>query len=50
MERLYDLVAILMIFFIAQLWLPPLSWFRAAIAMIVPASAIIAVAAIPFLQ
>jgi len=46
-ERLYDIIAILAIFFIAQPWLPHVSWFRAAaIAAIVLALAIAVVAAI----
>lgn len=44
-ERLYDVVAILMIFFVAQPWLPHVSWFKAAaIAAIVLAIAIAGVA------
>ena len=43
-ERLYDLIAILAIFFVAQPWLPHVSWFRAAaIAAIVLALVIVAV-------
>ncbi|HUA11336.1 MAG TPA: lysylphosphatidylglycerol synthase transmembrane domain-containing protein [Solirubrobacteraceae bacterium] len=46
-ERLYDVLAILVIFFLAQPWLPDVSWFRAAaVAAIVLALAIAAVAAI----
>jgi hypothetical protein len=46
-ERLYDVIAILAIFFVAQPWLPHVSWFKAAaIAAIVLALAIIAVAAV----
>jgi glycosyltransferase 2 family protein len=43
-ERLYDVIAILAIFFVAQPWLPHVSWFKAAaIAAIVLALAIVAV-------
>jgi glycosyltransferase 2 family protein len=46
-ERLYDVIAILAIFFVAQPWLPHVSWFgAAAIAAIVLALTIIAVAAV----
>jgi len=46
-ERLYDVIAILAIFFLAQPWLVHVSWFKAAaIAAIVLALAIAAVAAI----
>jgi uncharacterized protein (TIRG00374 family) len=46
-ERLYDLVVILLIFFVAQPWLPHVSWFSAAaIAAIVLAVAIATVATI----
>ncbi len=46
-ERLYDVLAILAIFFVAQPWLPKVSWFRAAaIAAIVLAVAIAAVATV----
>jgi len=46
-ERLYDILAILAIFFVAQPWLPHVSWFRAAaVAAIVLALAIAATAAI----
>ena len=46
-ERLYDVVAILAIFFVAQPWLPHVSWFRAAaVAAIVLALAIAAVATV----
>ncbi len=46
-ERLYDVIAILAIFFVAQPWLPHVSWFKAAaIAAIVLALAIIAIAAV----
>jgi uncharacterized protein (TIRG00374 family) len=46
-ERLYDIVAILAIFFVTQPWLPHVSWFRAAaVAAIVLALAIAAVAAV----
>ena len=46
-ERLYDLVVILLIFFAAQPWLPHVSWFKAAaIAAVVLAVAIATVAAI----
>ncbi len=45
-ERLYDVLAILGIFFVAQPWLPHVSWFRAAaIVAIVLAVAIVGVAA-----
>lgn len=30
LERLYDVISILVIFFVAEPWLPPVSWFRAA--------------------
>lgn len=44
-ERLYDVVAILVIFFAAEPWLPHVSWFgAAAIAALVLASLIVAVA------
>ncbi len=46
-ERLYDVLAILVIFFVAQPWLPHVSWFRAAaIAAIALAVAIAAVATV----
>lgn len=46
-ERLYDVVAILAIFFVAQPWLPHVSWFKAAaIAAIVLALGIAAVASV----
>ena len=46
-ERLYDVLAVLLIFFAAQPWLPNVSWFRtAAIAAIVLAAAIAALAAV----
>ncbi|MGH2853703.1 MAG: lysylphosphatidylglycerol synthase transmembrane domain-containing protein [Solirubrobacteraceae bacterium] len=46
-ERLYDVVAILVIFFVAQPWLPHVSWFRAAaVAAIVLALVIAAVATV----
>jgi glycosyltransferase 2 family protein len=46
-ERLYDVVAILAIFFVAQPWLPHVSWFRAAaIAGIALALVIASIAAI----
>jgi glycosyltransferase 2 family protein len=46
-ERLYDVVTILAIFFVAQPWLPHVSWFKAAaIAAIVLALAVTAVATI----
>jgi len=46
-ERLYDVLAVLVIFFVAQPWLPNVSWFRAAaVAAIVLAIAIAAIAAI----
>jgi uncharacterized protein (TIRG00374 family) len=45
-ERLYDLVAILAIFFLAQPWLPHVSWLRAAaIAAIALAVVIVSIAA-----
>ncbi len=44
-ERLYDLVAILMIFFAAEPWLPHVSWFgAAAVAALVLVALIIAIA------
>jgi uncharacterized protein (TIRG00374 family) len=43
-ERLYDLIAILAIFFVVQPWLPHVSWFRAAaIAALVLALAVAAI-------
>jgi uncharacterized protein (TIRG00374 family) len=46
-ERLYDVITILAIFFVAQPWLPHVSWFRAtAIAAIVLALVIAGVAAV----
>ncbi len=46
-ERLYDIVAILAIFFVAQPWLPHVSWFKAAaIAALALALAITAIAAV----
>ena len=46
-ERLYDIVAILTIFFVAQPWLPHVSWFRAAaIAAIALALVIASIAAV----
>jgi glycosyltransferase 2 family protein len=43
-ERLYDLIAILAIFFVVQPWLPPVSWFKAAaIAALVLALAVASV-------
>jgi len=46
-ERLYDVLAVLVIFFVAQPWLPNVPWFRAAaVAAIVLAVAIAAIAAI----
>lgn len=45
LERLYDVLAILVIFFVAEPWLPHVSWFgTAAVAAIVLAGAIAAVA------
>jgi glycosyltransferase 2 family protein len=47
LERIYDLVAILIIFFVAEPWLPRVSWFgAAAIVAIVLAFAIAAAAAV----
>jgi uncharacterized protein (TIRG00374 family) len=47
LERLYDVVAILIIFFVAEPWLPHVSWFRAAaIVAIVLAFAIGALVAV----
>jgi hypothetical protein len=47
LERLYDVVAILLLFFLAEPWLPNVSWFRAAaIAAIALALMISAAAAI----
>ncbi len=46
-ERLYDVIAILLIFFAAKSWLPPVSWFdAAAIAALVLAISIIIGAAV----
>src|ERR1039458_3804858 len=46
-ERLYDIVAILVIFFAAEPWLPHVSWFgAAAVAALVLAALIIAVATV----
>jgi uncharacterized protein (TIRG00374 family) len=47
LERLYDIVAILIIFFVAEPWLPHVSWFAAAAVVgVVLAVAIAAVAAV----
>lgn len=46
-ERLYDVITILAIFFVAQPWLPHVSWFRAAaVAAIVLALAITSIVAV----
>jgi uncharacterized protein (TIRG00374 family) len=46
LERVYDVVAILVIFFVAEPWLPHVAWFgAAAVAAIVLAGAIVAVVA-----
>ena len=47
LERLYDVIAILVIFFAAESWLPHVSWFRAAaVAALVLALLIVATATI----
>jgi glycosyltransferase 2 family protein len=45
LERLYDVVAILIIFFVAEPWLPHVSWFGAAAAVAVGLAAAISTAA-----
>jgi glycosyltransferase 2 family protein len=45
LERLYDVVAILMIFFVAEPWLPHVSWFGAAAIVAVALALAIAAAA-----
>jgi uncharacterized protein (TIRG00374 family) len=42
LERLYDIVAILLIFFVAEPWLPKVSWFGAAAIVAVGLAAVIA--------
>jgi uncharacterized protein (TIRG00374 family) len=46
LERLYDLLAILVIFFVAEPWLPHVSWFGAAAAAAIVLAGLIAAAAI----
>ncbi len=46
LERLYDVVAILLIFFVAEPWLPHVSWFGTAAVAAVALAAAIAVAAV----
>jgi glycosyltransferase 2 family protein len=45
LERLYDLIAVLVIFFVAEPWLPHVSWFGAAAVAALVLAAMIAVAA-----
>ena len=45
-ERLYDVLAILLIFFAAEPWLPQVSWFGAAAVAAIVLAALIAAAAI----
>jgi glycosyltransferase 2 family protein len=46
LERLYDLLAILLIFFVAEPWLPRVSWFGAAAIAAIALALLIAAAAI----
>lgn len=46
LERLYDVVGILVIFFVAQPWLPAVSWFRPAAIVAVVLAVMVAAAAI----
>ncbi|HST55605.1 MAG TPA: lysylphosphatidylglycerol synthase transmembrane domain-containing protein [Solirubrobacteraceae bacterium] len=45
LERIYDLVAVLVIFFVAEPWLPHVSWFGAAAVAALVLAALIALAA-----